>query len=92
MVFKLDMPRKARMDAPGALHHIIVRGIDRSRLFLDDLDRGDFLDRLGNIVSDTKTSCFAWSLMTITPSAVIMDRNRPHRHGNALSINRRHRR
>jgi len=23
------MPRKARIDAPGALHHIIIRGIER---------------------------------------------------------------
>lgn len=23
------MPRKARIDAPGAVHHIIVRGIER---------------------------------------------------------------
>ena len=28
------MPRKARIDAPGALHHIIVRGIDRKKIFL----------------------------------------------------------
>ena len=24
------MPRKARIDAPGALHHIIIRGIERT--------------------------------------------------------------
>jgi len=29
------MPRKARIDAPGALHHIIVRGIERRKLFKD---------------------------------------------------------
>jgi len=33
------MPRKARIDAPGALHHIIVRGIERRRIFSDDQDR-----------------------------------------------------
>ncbi len=33
------MPRKARIDTPGALHHIIVRGIERRRIFYDDLDR-----------------------------------------------------
>jgi hypothetical protein len=27
------MPRQARMDAPGALHHVIVRGIDRRKIF-----------------------------------------------------------
>jgi len=29
----VDMPRKARLDAPGALHHIIVRGINRRKIF-----------------------------------------------------------
>ncbi len=27
------MPRKARIDAPGALHHIIARGIVRRSIF-----------------------------------------------------------
>jgi len=58
------MPRKARIDAPGALHHIIVRGINRRKIFFDDVDRDDFIDRLGDILTDSKTSCFAWSLMT----------------------------
>jgi hypothetical protein len=31
------MPRKARIDAPGAVHHIILRGIERRRIFKDDL-------------------------------------------------------
>ncbi len=33
------MPRKARIDTPGALHYIIVRRIERRRIFYDDLDR-----------------------------------------------------
>ena len=37
------MPRKARIDAPGALHHIIARGIERREIFGDDQDRDDFL-------------------------------------------------
>ena len=24
-----DMPRQSRIDAPGALHHVIIRGIER---------------------------------------------------------------
>ncbi len=40
------MPRKARIDAPGALHHIIARGIDRRSIFKDDTDRDDFLKRV----------------------------------------------
>ena len=57
------MPRKARIDAPGALHHIIVRGIERRKIFLDDLDRENFLTRLGALIEDTQTACFAWALI-----------------------------
>ena len=54
------MRRKSRIDAPDALHHIIARGIDRKRIFDDDADRDNFLDRLENILSETQTACFAW--------------------------------
>ena len=33
------MPRKARLDAPGALHHIIIRGINKTPFFKDDQDK-----------------------------------------------------
>jgi putative transposase len=57
------MPRKARIDAPGALHHIIVRGIERRKIFEDDTDRFNFLDRLGKVLSEIGTKCFAWALI-----------------------------
>jgi REP element-mobilizing transposase RayT len=57
------MPRKARIDAPGALHHIICRGIAKSKIFLDAKDRYSFLKRLGKILTDTNTPCYAWALM-----------------------------
>ena len=53
------MPRKARIDAPGALNHIIVRGIARGNIFHDDTDRNFFTERLGTIISETQTKCFA---------------------------------
>jgi len=57
------MPRKARIDAPGALHHIIFRGIERRKIFRDNKDRDNFLDRLGNVLSDSGTPCYAWALI-----------------------------
>jgi hypothetical protein len=39
------MPRKARIDAPGALHYIIVRGIERRKIFKDNTDGNNFLER-----------------------------------------------
>jgi len=57
------MPRRARLDIAGALHHIMVRGINRSPIFLDDQDRQRFLDRLGEEVVEGKCSVYAWVLM-----------------------------
>lgn len=57
------MARKSRIDVPGALHHIICRGIERKPIFRDDEDRDRFLERLGAILLDTSTSCFAWALI-----------------------------
>jgi len=57
------MPRKARIDAPGALHHIICRGIEGRKIFQNATDRNDFVERLGNILKETDTACFAWALI-----------------------------
>ena len=57
------MPRGARIDAEDAVHHIMVRGIERKKIFESDADRNHFLHRLGEILLDTETTCFAWSLM-----------------------------
>jgi REP element-mobilizing transposase RayT len=51
------MPRKARIDAPGALHHIIIRGIERKAIFKDNADRANILERLGRIISETQNGC-----------------------------------
>ena len=48
------MPRRARIDAPGALHHVICRGIERRRIFWEDSDRDDFLKRLETILTETQ--------------------------------------
>jgi len=57
------MPRGSRIDAADAVHHIMVRGIERRKIFDGDADRDHFLHRLGEILQDTGATCFAWSLM-----------------------------
>ncbi len=57
------MPRLARLDVPGILHHIMIRGIERRKIFRDDKDRENFLDRLSILLPETKTACYAWALM-----------------------------
>ena len=49
------MPRQARIDKPGALHHIMIRGMEGKSIFRNDKDRDDFIERLGNIVAATST-------------------------------------
>jgi len=93
------MPRKARIDAPGALHHIIARGIARRKVFDDNADRDFFVDRLGSILSDTSTLCFAWALIPnhfhlllktgATPVATVLKRLLT---GYAMYYNRTHKR
>jgi len=58
------MPRIARLDTPGLLHHIMIRGIERRRIFNDDIDREDFIERLSILLPETKTQCYAWAFMS----------------------------
>lgn len=58
------MPRQARLDAPGALHHIIIRGINKAPIFKDDQDKARFLERLAENVSKGQCTVHAWVLMT----------------------------
>jgi putative transposase len=57
------MPRKARLDAFGTLHHVMARGIERSSIFRNDKDREDFVDRLGKCAEETQTIIYAWALI-----------------------------
>lgn len=58
------MPRQARLDVAGALHHIMIRGINKSTIFKDDHDRIRFLERLGQTVIEGKCKVYAWVLMS----------------------------
>lgn len=41
------MPRGARHEAPGTLHHVMMRGIEQGSIVRDDSDRAKFLRRMG---------------------------------------------
>ena len=57
------MPRKASMDKPGALYHIIWRRIERRNIFRDDTDKSRFVDRPAKLPVGTATHCLAWALI-----------------------------
>ncbi|MDY6856187.1 MAG: transposase [Thermodesulfobacteriota bacterium] len=93
------MPRKARIDGPGALNHVIVRGIEGKKIFRSNCDRQNFLDRTGRLILETQTDCFAWALLSnhahlllktgLIPVSVLMSRLLT---GYAVWFNRKYRR
>jgi len=52
------MPRQARLDAPGTLHHVILRGIERGQIVTDREDGAMFLARLGEVAMATGTTLY----------------------------------
>ena len=58
------MPRQPRLDAPGALHHVIGRGIDSIKIFRNRKDREDFLERLADLCRVKALSVYAWALIS----------------------------
>lgn len=93
------MPRQARMDVPGTLHHVIIRGLDRGKIVADEVDRRGFVARLGDVASATRTAVYAWAVL---PNHVhLLVRSGPAGlplfmrrllTGYAITFNRRHRR
>jgi hypothetical protein len=61
--WECPMPRHARLDVPGTLHHVMVRGIEGSDIFQDEEDRQAFVERIRFLVRETSTRILAWALM-----------------------------
>jgi putative transposase len=93
------MPRKARIDAPGALHYILLRGMDGKEIFQDETDRDNFVDRLAHLLKETSSSCYAWALMPTQIHLLLKTAKSPISSllqrlltGYAVTYNSRHRR
>jgi REP element-mobilizing transposase RayT len=87
------------LDAPGTLHHVMVRGIERRRIVNDVSDRKNFVERLGELAACTKTTIYAWALLTNHAHILLRSSEiglsgfmRRLLTGYAISYNRRHRR
>jgi REP element-mobilizing transposase RayT len=94
-----QMPRQSRLDAPGVLHHVIIRGIEHKKIFRDPLDQQAFVDRLSVLIPETQTRCYAWVLMSNHAHFLfqsgppgISTLMRRLLTGYAVSFNRRHKR
>ena len=93
------MPRLARLDAPGVLHHVMGRGIERRDIFLSDEDRNDFITRLATLAQQGDLDVYAWALLPNHFHLLVKTRNRPLSSsmrkvltGYVVNFNRRHRR
>jgi REP element-mobilizing transposase RayT/predicted transcriptional regulator len=58
------MPRQARLDAPGTLHHVILRGIEKKKIVDDRHDRKTFIEFMGQTALENDIKIYAWALMT----------------------------
>jgi REP element-mobilizing transposase RayT len=93
------MPRQPRLDAPDTLHHVMVRGIERTQIFRDDQDRADFVARLAAGVEAGAWTVFAWALVPNHAHLLVRTGQRPLARsmrslltGYAGAFNRRHKR
>jgi putative transposase len=93
------MPRHPRIDLPGLLHHVIVRGIEKRPVFLDDQDREEFLARFSRLLAETQTDCYAWALLDTHFHLLLLPHTSKLAHimrrlltGYAVVFNRRHKR
>jgi putative transposase len=57
------MPRKLRMEYQGAMYHVMSRGDRREKIFLDDVDRQDFIKTLAEACQKTNWQVHAYCLM-----------------------------
>ena len=93
------MPRGARLDAPGTLHHVMIRGIEKGSIVKDDEDRAGFVSRLGTLSKKTGTTVYAWAVMSNHAHILLRSGNsgvagfmRRLLTGYASAYNRRHKR
>jgi len=57
------MPRPARLVYPGALYHVTARGVQRSAIYPDDIDRAAFLDLVARTLGADDARALAYCLM-----------------------------
>jgi putative transposase len=58
------MPRKLRIQFPGAMYHVMSRGDRGERIFLNDIDRQDFIKTLAEACQKTGWQVHAYCLMS----------------------------
>lgn len=57
------MSRKHRIQFPGAIYHVMVRGNRKTYTFFDDIDRRQFITLLAYALDRLNAQCFSYCLM-----------------------------
>jgi len=77
----------------------MIRGIERRKIFRNNKDREDFLNRLGKLLPETQTTCYGWVLIPNhahflfrTGKVALATLMRTLLTGYVVSFNRRHKR
>ncbi len=52
-LYPWPMPRKLRVEYPGAMYHVMSRGDRPEDIFLDDVDRQDFIKTVAEACQKT---------------------------------------
>ena len=94
-----DMPRQARLEAPGVLQHVMVRGLERRPIFRNAADGTDCVRRLAALVDATGLTVYARALLPSHARLLVRTGQRPLARcmralltGYAGAFNRRHNR
>jgi hypothetical protein len=61
--YRLSMPRKLRVEYPGAMYHVMSRGDRREDIFLNDVDRQNLIKTLAEACKKTGWQVHAYCLM-----------------------------
>jgi REP element-mobilizing transposase RayT len=91
------MPRQPRIEFPGAIYHVMSLGDRGEDIFLDDIDRYDFLKTLAETCGKTSWQVHAWCLMRNhfhlvleTPEPSLVEGMRWLQSTYAIRLNHRH--
>jgi REP element-mobilizing transposase RayT len=57
------MPRRPRLEAAGATHHVVAKAVAGQELVLDDYDRRSLWARLGRTIVKYRWNCLAYCLL-----------------------------
>ncbi len=71
------MPRLARLDAPGVLHHVMGRGIEKKKIFFNNKDRNDFIGRVSGLAEDESMDIYAWAFLPNHFHLLLKTKKRP---------------